>query len=104
MGSTSLFYDDPAVHREDPAPANRPRSIDPNERARMFRSVRQESGAGSVRSLPIPATFTDKVVRRRNDDRHYDEEQENEDVFHGRMAVGSIGRIQYVVVGPRSAR
>jgi impB/mucB/samB family len=36
----------------------------PNERVRMFRSVRQESGAGSIRSLAIPAPFADKVVRR----------------------------------------
>ena len=70
----------------------------------MFRGVRQESGAGSIRSLPIPATFTDKVIRRGNDHRPYDEEQENEDVFHVRMAVGSIGCTQYVVLGPRSAR
>ena len=64
MGSPSLFYNDPAVHREDSAPADRPRSIDPDERIRMFRGVRQESGAGSIRSLAIPAPFADKVVRR----------------------------------------
>jgi hypothetical protein len=76
MGSPSLFYDDPAVHREDSAPADRPRSIDPDERIRMFRGVRQESGAGSIRSLPIPAAFADKIGRRGNEHRPYDEEQE----------------------------
>jgi len=30
----------------------------------MFRGVRQEYGAGSTRSLAIPAPFADKVVRR----------------------------------------
>jgi impB/mucB/samB family protein len=34
----------------------------PNERVRMFRGVRQESGAGSIRSLAFPRR--DKVVRR----------------------------------------
>jgi predicted RNA-binding Zn ribbon-like protein len=42
-------------------------------------------------ALPIPATFAEKVVRRGNDHRPYDEEQENDDVFHGRMTLGSIG-------------
>ena len=85
MGSPSLFYDDPAVYREDPAPANRPRSINPDKRILMFRGVRQESRAGPIRSLLIPATFAEKVIRRGNDHRPYDEEQENDDVFHGRM-------------------
>ena len=93
IGSPSLFYDDPAVHREDSAPANRPRSINPDQRVRMFRGVGQESGARSIRGLPIAAAFTHKVIGRGNDHRPYNEEQENEEIFHGRMAVGSIGAL-----------
>ena len=91
MGSPSLFYDDPAVHREDSAPANRPRSINPDQRVRMFRGVGQESGAGSIRSLPIASAFARKVIGRGNDHRPYNEKQENEEIFHRRTAVGSIG-------------
>jgi len=91
MGSAPLFYDNPAVHREDPAPANCPHSINADKRIRMFRRGRQESRAGPIRSLPIPATFAEQVVRRGNDHRPYEEEQENDDVFHGRMMSGSIG-------------
>jgi hypothetical protein len=57
----------------------------------MFRGVGQESGAGSIRSLPIPAAFTHKVIGCGKDHRPYNEEQQNEEIFHGRMAVGSIG-------------
>jgi hypothetical protein len=57
----------------------------------MFRGVRQESGAGSIRSLPIAAAFADNVVGRGNDYRPYNEEQENDGVFHGRTVVGLIG-------------
>jgi hypothetical protein len=41
--------------------------------------------------LPIPATFAEKVVRRGNDHRPYEEDQENDDVFDGKITVGSIG-------------
>jgi hypothetical protein len=59
----------------------------------MFRGVGQESGAGSIRSLPIPAAFTHKVISRGNDHRPYNQEQENEEIFHRRTAVGSIGAL-----------
>jgi hypothetical protein len=52
MGGISLFYDDPAVQGEDPAPADRPRRIDPDERVGMFGGVGQQSSAGSIRGLP----------------------------------------------------
>jgi hypothetical protein len=59
----------------------------------MFRGVGQESGAGSICSLPIPAAFTHKVIGRGNDHRPYNEKQENEEIFHRRMAAGSIGAL-----------
>src|SRR5690242_3333313 len=104
MGSASLFYDDPAVHCEDAVPANRARGIDPDERVAMFRGVRQQSGAGTVRSLPIRAALAEQIAGGGNEHRPYDKEQENDEVFHRRTAVGSVGCTQYVVLRPGSAR
>src|SRR5436190_335971 len=52
-----LLDDDPAMHRENSAPANRPRRIDPDQRVRMSRGWRQKSGAGAIRGLPIDGTI-----------------------------------------------
>src|SRR6202171_1150555 len=64
-----LLDDDPAMHRENAAPANRPRRIDPDQRVRMSRGWRAKSRAGTLRGLPIDGTIAEQVLRRRYCDR-----------------------------------
>jgi hypothetical protein len=53
----------------------------------MFDGIRQQSGARSIGRLPIAAAIAEQIVGRGNDYRPYDQEQENNDVLHGRAAV-----------------
>src|SRR6266436_8574154 len=47
-GSAAFFNNDPGMNCEDPAPAYRPRRIDPDQCVRIFGCIRQKPRAGSV--------------------------------------------------------